>query len=227
MTSALSMKRACLLLSVLLIAVVGNPAVAKIVNLGGGWQAEWAPSLDATVDMTSYGVIGDALVIQKSAEFTQAPQGGVFPTIPIVFRQIDASAVSKIAIDDEIITNSTGVDWTDFHMQLLDGIDVAFDPAATLGSGGPGPIGWTIDPFTQAAFSQDNMALDIWGGVVPDQTSWFPGNGLTNGQLLINVVPKDGITEPFTVFTLKETPTPEPASLILLAMGGLAVLRRR
>lgn len=211
----------------ILIMMAATTAVAGVKDLGGGWQAEWAPSLDPFVDVTSYGVVGDAIIIQKSAQFTQGPVNGIFPAIPILFRQIDASAVSNIVIDDEIIYNSTGVDWTDFHMQLLDGPDAAFDPVATANSGGAGPIGFTIEPFTQAAFSPDNKALDIWGGVVPDQSAWFPGDGATDGQLWINVVPGDGVDDPFTVFTLKETPTPEPASLMLLAIGGLALLRRR
>jgi len=33
----------------------------------------------------------------------------------------------------------------------------------------------------------------------------------------------DGITE----FTIRQTPIPEPASLALLGIGGLALLRRR
>ncbi|MHC4236048.1 MAG: hypothetical protein ACYSUQ_13105 [Planctomycetota bacterium] len=182
------------------------PVYAGVINLGGGWQAEWDASLDPFVSISSAGVVGDAVFIQKSAEFTQGPEGGQFPSIPIVFRQIAYHAVSNIVIDDEIITNSTGVDWTDFHMQLLDGPDAMFDPALTAASGGPPPIGFSIAPFSEAEFSVDNTSLDIWGGVVPDGNIWFPGNGAEDGQLWINVEAHE--QEPFTVFTFKETPTP-------------------
>jgi len=206
-------------------------AQAAVVPLGGGWQAEWDPGLDPFVDIVPNpnNPIGDAVFIQKSAEFTQPPVGGIFPSIPIVFRQVDANAVHNIVIDDEIITNNTGVDWTDFHLTILNGPDAAFDPVATMNSGGPPPIGWYIAPFTQAAFTPDNMRLDIRGGTVPASPApgsvWFPGNGPANGQLWINVNPQP--QAPFTVFTLKEQPTPEPATLALLAMGAVIGLRRR
>jgi hypothetical protein len=205
--------------------LIAASAFAGSVNIGGGWQANWDDSLDPFVAIVSNGVVGDAVFIQKAAEFTQGPdQQGLFPAIPITFVQKDPNAVSNIVIQDEIITNSTGVDWTDFHMDILDGNDAFFDPAATMNSGGPPPIGWSIDPFTQAVFSNNNQRLDISGGVVPNGTQWFPGNGATDGDLWISVNPQ--AQQPFTVFTLKETPTPEPATVLALAIGGLFLRRR-
>lgn len=200
------------------------PAQATIVDIGGGWQAVWDDSLYSTVDINPSGVVGDAVFIQKSAEFTQGPVGGIFPSIPILFQQTAYPAATSIVIDDEIIKNSTGADWTDFHFDILNGSDAVFDEAATAASGGPLPIGFYIAPFTEAAFTPDLMRLDIWGGVLGDGETWFPGNGALDGQLWIDVVPKQN--EPYTVFTLKETPTPEPATLSLLVLGGLALIRR-
>ncbi len=40
-------------------------------------------------------------------------------TIPITFTQIASDAVGQIVINDEVITNSTGSDWTGFQFQLL------------------------------------------------------------------------------------------------------------
>ncbi|HMQ16011.1 MAG TPA: hypothetical protein PKC49_08565 [Phycisphaerae bacterium] len=201
-------------------------AHAGSIDIGGGWRAAWDASLDGYVQIISNGVVGDAVFIQKSAEFTQGPdQFGFFPAIPITFTQIEANAVHNIVIQDEIITNSTGHDWTDFHFDIIDAGDAWFDPVAPANSGGAPPIGWTIDPFTQAAFSPDLMRLDVWDGVVPNGTQWYPGDGLSNGDLWISVVPH--AEAPFTVFTLKETPTPEPTTLLTLAMGGLLLRRRR
>jgi len=219
--------RAGLVASAAALALTG-PVGAGYVDIGGGWRAEWDASLDGLVDMNSLGVVDDAVFIQKSAEFTQGPVNGVFPAIPIVFRQIAADAVTNIVIDDEIIINSTGVDWFDFHMVILDSGNALFDPDATMNSGGGGPIGWTINPFTQASFNADLTELDIFGGVVATGSSWFPGDGADDGQLWINVVPGDGVTVPFTVFTLKEFPTiPAPSAAVMFALGGGLCLRRR
>ena len=97
-----------------------------------------------------------------------------------------------------------------------------------MNSGGGGPIGWTIRPFTQASFNAGLTELDIFGGVVTTGSSWFPGDGADDGQLWINVNPGDGGTVPFTVFTLKEYPTiPAPSAVAMLALGGLCLRRRR
>ena len=219
------LKRASVLLSLGIIACLAVPASAGVVDIGGGWEAVWDSSLDQYVDINPVEVIGDVVFIQKSAQFTQGPVNGVFPSIPIIFRQTAYPAATSIVIDDEIITNSTGFDWTDFHIDLLDGEDVAFDPAASLASGGGGPIGWTIAPFTTAQFTTDLQRLDIAGGIVSDGGLWFPGDGASDGQLWINMLVQE--SQPYTVFTLKETPTPEPATLSLLAIGGIAMMRRR
>lgn len=207
----------------LLLAAVGS-AQAGVVDIGGGWQASWDPSLDGFVQIISNGVSGDAVFIEKSAQFTQPPVNGFFPTVAITFTQISPSAVSNIVIDDEIITNTTGFDWTGFNMQLIDGGDVEFDPVATAASGGTGPIGFSIAPFTTAAFTPDLMRLDIGGGVVANGTQWFPGSGFDDGQLWMNVNLTPGIPK---VFTLKETPVPTPGAVALFGVAGLAASRRR
>jgi len=154
------------------LALGTDAALAGFTDLGNNWQAEWDDSLDPFVDVTQFGTMptpdGLAIVIRKEAEFTQPSVGGVFPSIPIVFRQTGPSDVEFIVIEDEVITNSTGEDWFDFRMQLVDGNDALFDPTRTMNSGGAGPIGWDVSPFTQAEFSDDNRELDIFGGSVAD-----------------------------------------------------------
>ncbi|MBA7554762.1 hypothetical protein ES705_47393 [subsurface metagenome] len=173
-------------------------------------------------------VTEDEVYIQKAAEFTQPPGPAGFATIAIQFQQVSADAVSQIIIADEIITNSTGVDWTDFHWELLNGPDAVFDSAATLAAG------FYTSPLDNKTFGSGDTSLMVDGfglgpggsdAVVAAGAVWFPGDGATNGELFIDVVPS--AQEPYTVFTLKETPTPEPATLGLLLIGGLALLRRR
>lgn len=204
---------------------LSGPALGGFVDLDGGWRAIWDDSLDGLVDINSlgYDATQDALFIQKSAEFTQGSENGIFPSIPIVFQATGMNPASHIVIDDEIIFNNTGEDWHDFHIDLLDGGEVAFDPIKTSQSGGSGPIGWTIDPFQDAAFTADNMRLDIWNGTVSNGSFWFPGDGATNGQLWIDI----NDARQGSVFTLKETPTPAPGAIALLALAGLAGRRRR
>lgn len=207
--------------------LVVSSANAGFVLLGdSGWQADWPANLDPYVDINFNGATSTNIYIQKSAEFIQGPdEFGQFPSIPITFRQIDASTITQIVIQDEIITNSTGVDWTDFHFDLLDGNDAFFkdDPG----------FFFTTSPLDHQVFSADKQSFDVDGfglgpngtdAVVPKNSVWNPGDGATDGNLVISVVSGTGGT--YTTFTLKETPTPEPASLVLLALGAL-MLRRR
>ena len=218
LTALLTLSLAC--------TVMTTPAAAAVVDLGGGWQASWPDSLDSLVSMTGEFVDG-VLFVRKTAEFTPPPANGIFPAIPIVFTQNAQVAAMHIVIDNESIQNSTGVDWRDFHIDLLGGGTV-FDSVSTKNSGGPDPIGWDIAPFKQAAFNATLKRLDIWDGIVPAGQSWLPGGapagGPAGGQLWLDVFPNP---DRFTSFSLKETPTPEPATVCLLAFGGVALLTKR
>lgn len=199
------------------------PAYGGMIDIGGGWTAEWDDSLDPFVSIVSNGVLDDAVFIQKAAQFTQGQEGGFFPAIPIVFRQTADDAVRFIVIDDEIIINSTGEDWSGFTMQLV-GNTAMYDPARTLASGGGGPIGFSIAPFTTAVFD-DLQLLTIGGGTVANGDVWFPGNGADDGQLWIDAGPGTGGDRTF--FVLKETPLPAPGALALIALGLVGGRRRR
>ena len=208
------------------LAATGGTAQAGFTILGtSGWKASWDSSLDPYVDINFDGIniAQNAVFIEKSAEFIQGPVNGIFPSIAIVFEQIAPTTINNIVINDEIITNHTGTAWTDFHMDLLDHGDVQFDTVATANSGGPGPIGFGIAPFTQAAFTQGNTRLDIFGGVLPNNAIWNPGGGAQDGQLWIHVNNLTGST----LFVLKETPTPAPGAMALLGLAALAGSRRR
>ena len=202
----------------------------SIILGDSGWEAIWDSSLDSLVDITVDNVTADAVYIEKSAEFTGAPGPGGFPSIAIVFRQIAADAVRQVVINDEIITNSTGVDWTDFHIEVLNDGDAAFNPALTDASGFGG--GFSTSPFDHQMFGDgdtsfwvDGFGLGAGGGdaIVEAGDVWFPGIG--PGELYIDVTTQP--SAPFTLFALKETPTPEPATCLLMLVGAAILARRR
>lgn len=202
----------------------------SIILGDSGWQAIWDSSLDSLVDVTVGKVTADAVYIEKSAEFTGAPGPGGFPSIAIVFRQIAADAVHQIVINDEIIANSTGVDWTDFHMEVLNDGDAVFNPTLTDASGFGG--GFSTAPFNQQMFGDGNTSFWVDGfglgegggdAIVAAGDVWFPGKG--PGELYIDITPHP--STPFTLFTLKETPTPEPATCLLMLVGAAILARRR
>ena len=211
------MKRSALAVAVSVL--VATPlAYAGSADLGGsGWQAVWDVSLNPYVNITVDSVTSDAVSIRKSAEFIQGPdEFGFFPTIPITFQQTGPSSISRIIIVDETLKNSTGVAWTDFHWDLLDGGDAWFIHDS----------GWSFatSPMNNQQFTPDNHKFSVYGGVVAAGSVWTPGSGANGGELVINAVSR--AQAPYTTFILKETPTPEPASLLLIALGVL-LLRRR
>ncbi|MGH7176927.1 MAG: hypothetical protein ACREJC_06080 [Tepidisphaeraceae bacterium] len=216
-----ALKFAVRMVAVVSLATAGA-ARAAIIPLGtnSGWQAEISDSLVGLVGLPVDAQTSTTLFIEKTAQFTS------LNAIDIVFRQIAPTTVNQFVILDEAVTNQSGIAWTDFHMEIL-GAAASFDPASTGASGGGGPIGFSIGPFTTASFSNANHNLDIAGGTVPNNTTWFPGVGPgpgNGGALYFNATPSP--EEPFTVFTLREVPTvPEPGTLMFLVVGACALLR--
>ena len=136
----------------------------------------------------------------------------------------DADTVPRIVILDEVVTNQTGFDWTDYHWNVLDSGSVWFDVGLSSG--------FSVAPFTNKTFTDlhgfgdPNKAtdLDADGGVVFNNSSFFPGGAPGNGELVIDV---DLSAEAPVSFLFKQFPTPEPGSLALLLAGALAVCSRR
>lgn len=201
-------------------AAFGSAAQAGIVYLGGGWQVEWDPYYDAQnlVDINPDGVSGDGSTVffEKIVDFRDGPDNGIFPSFALIF-SIQAgytgTIASNLVITDEVIKNNTGVDWTDFHLDLLDHGEVTFNPTLSAG--------FSIAPFQNFAYSGGNAHLDIWGGVVANGATWQPGVG--PGQLWIHV----NNVNAGSVFTLKETPTPAPGAFALLGLAAMVGSRRR
>lgn len=217
-------KRVFLVGAILL--MMSSDAWADVVPLGGGWQADVVDPANVSIVVDL--VAPDFMTIQISKDFVEPPGvGGVFPAQLIDFQQIDddANTVPRIVIVDESITNLTGVDWTDYHWAVLDGTDAWFDV--------PLSQDFAVDPFAYKEFSDPwdvfvdpDKATDLLAdeGVVPNNSSFFPGGGPGDGELVIDVDLSE--VDPVS-FTFKQFPTPEPGTLLLLALGGLLVTRYR
>ena len=206
-----------------LAAVICAPAFGGtvVVDLGGGWEATVFDPENAVVIPGAAGVFS----IQK--EFTDGPGvGGLFPAINILFSQTadDIDTLTTLVLTNEDIMNMTGAQWDDYHWQVLDGGEVWFDVPASLA--------WDVSPFTNPAtfddpgglFGDANKAthIDANGGIVPNGGSFMPG--LAAGDLVLQV---DLSGEEPMNFTLKQFPTPEPSTLLLIGFGAAVLARRR
>jgi len=194
-----------------------------------GWQA-------VLPDNVSVGIVVDRITdsyvrIEISKSFSYEiivdpndPEASyIFDPITIIFQQTlpDAQTVSTIQITDESITNNTGVPWTDYHWQIPDSV-AAFNIDDTEGSN------FSINPFTNITWTAASgwnalhaSALDVDGGVVGVGETYTPG--IDSGKLYINV----DLDEDNSDFSFIQNPTPEPASMALMSIGALAVIKRR
>lgn len=183
-------------------------------GLDSGW--------DAIIDENTTGILIDefdpcchAIQIEIFKNFTSFTQPNV-----IAFQQRlpDALAAWQVRINDETIRNYTGYDWTAYHWEVTG--DAKINRSVTVGSN------FSIAPFTSASWGNwvgDYAdSLDVSGGIVPDGGIYRPG--LTSGLLAIDM---DMTTCPTASFSLIQYPIPEPATLCLLASGGVLLLRRK
>ena len=204
--------------AVVAIAFFANPIVQAdiIIDLGGGWQATIFndEQVDLIVDFVD--LDQDILVLQKFANFTQIdPETGLPAALSIAFQQIapDEETVSHILLTDMFLFNDTGVNWSSFREILL-GTSVAFDPVASAD--------FSIDPFSQMSFNDDNTEVIFSGGLIANGSIWTPG--LDSGALYIDV---DLSQDNPVSFILKELPVPAPGALLLLTCSALFTNSRR
>ncbi len=141
---------------------------------------------------------------------------GSIDYIDIDFRVTDSGGTTEYLFR-EGVNNSTGIDWTDYHLILGFGTGASFVPS-TPGDGldfdSPDQDSlYDFGPFTTLTITEDT--IDAEGGIFP-YLSFF--------EFYFPIDVPDGITQ----FTIRQLPTiPEPTSLALLALAGVALVRRR
>ena len=203
--------------AIALLSLSGMASADIIIPLGMGWEAVLpdGSNVTLTVNQSTDGI----LHLSKEAAFRSIdPFTGAPEPVLITFRQVAADnlTASQIMIDDEMILNLTGMNWTGYRQILGLSNNVAFNNAS---------LGMSVGPeFTTNTLLNSNREMLSDGGPgVLNGAMWMPG--AVGGLLMdINLA---GQADP-VVFTLKELPViPTPGAIALGSIGLAAMGRRR
>ena len=142
-----------------------------------------------------------------------------FPVAILTFNKAGANAdsIDKIIILSETVDNHTGVAWDCFSWKLAPGGAAKFNTDESSG--------WSEAAFADWSFETDRHLLASNGSVANDDT-FSPSGGIfpPSGGLVIDILLGDSETGGFT---LKQSVSPEPATLILLGAGLPLLLKRK
>jgi len=216
---------------IFLLTLVAADSEGSILLNSKGWQIT-GPSV---TNEFSASIIDDdngnpdVLLIEIVKNFKADWEFGFGPSIILNFNQVadDASTAKKIIINDESISNNTDKDWYDFHWVLGTFNVASFDQVETskMDTDLFAQHSWNtwLDDPSDPTTRKEELAL--FDGVVPMGDAFYPG--YKNGGIVIDIdLPVGDGDNAF--FYLKEYPSvPEPATMSLLAIGGIAMLVRR
>jgi hypothetical protein len=197
---------------------LGIPAFATPIppkDLGNGWSVTYEDSSAANH------VIRITKFSNGSFEIDKVFSGSFTPITITFTRNTPGSSANTLVIRDEYIQNKMGVTWTDYHISLESvGNLVAFD----TNQGNPNALKYnkSIAAFNPGIFSGP-LAIDFYGGSLNSGSGFQISPGGIGPKMTIKIDPS------CNTFTLSQVPTPEPATLIFLAVGlvGMNKLRSR
>lgn len=168
-----------------LLASATTPLHARTVDLtdGSGASIGWSATIpdvgdDASIVLSFVRSDSGTYFFDKTATMTSNDSALV-----IEFDRTSASAPT-LAIGTESITNSTGADWAGFRTFVstataAGGTGAGFQLSTASG-------GFTINPFTNMSFTNNNTEMDVTGGTVANGTAYTPGSAATGGVVIFS-----------------------------------------
>lgn len=168
----------------------------------GSWDygptGDWYYEVSPTDSTYAQAYMYEEWVSGRSVDFDMTIEADTDPNVRIV----------------KTLDNDTNFAWTDFHIDLI--------PQPGLGPIVVNPASVDSDRFSDVmVMNNPDGSANIW---------WFSNFGLGDTPVQIG----EYVTLDFTfnipgtvAFKMRQTPTPEPAGLALLTLGGLALIRRK
>ncbi|MBL8765094.1 MAG: hypothetical protein JNM07_12580 [Phycisphaerae bacterium] len=202
------------------LSLAGVSSAQTSMDLGGGWRATIFDPDHVSLTVVSVDVANNLLTLRKEATFLEIdPFTGRPQPINISFTQTapDGATITRFAIDEELLTNQTGVAWDQFDQVLVDSNQAVFNQSLSAGFG--------ITPFTSRSYNGASTAVSFTGGIIPDGGNWNPGSaGAGGGELVWDV----NLSSPNPVtFSLKEIPVPAPGGVALMGLAAAVAAGRR
>jgi len=195
----------------------GSFTVAEFtaLNIIGGTATHGNWSVDSLGGVGATEPVSQESHLPRSTIEETATDTGPFD---VEFEIRDGVLVTGTGAIDKTVHNNSGEDWTSFEMLLGTGLGDGFD-ASTAGDG----LAFD-EPFSSTAPSE---ITSFFADVLIEEDRLVFSNGILpagkTAEFTVYVTATDLANNPFTI----RQAVPEPATMSLLALGGVAMLRRR